>query len=291
MPSMANASFAALVCALLAAHLVAANMFKTADRDMSLLAANKQAIDPAEPVNALLVGGSGMHYGLSARILSGSTPYNFLNLALILEGNSWENYRNFLAGLDMIDHDEIALVIYSSHDFYGFEDQHGEFTLTGARRGLMLFNRESWLQRPFGRGPVFGPRNADRTVIDPETGDMVFLDGVCDAYYPAVDMIYPADDVDRIAARVVDLSDLFPNARVLVRPWPISEHRGQPLGEVHRNLSAGLADENVEVMLPQMPFYTPDWACDAAFHPTAEGRDALSRIAADTIIADFVPAN
>lgn len=287
MPSTVSVRFAALVCALLAAHVAAANMFKIADRDMGSLVANKRAIEPAGPANALLVGGSGMHYGLNARLLSEATPYSFLNLALILEGNSWKNYRAFLARLDMIDHDEIELVIYSSQDFFHLREEREEFTLTGARRGLMLFDQESWVQRPFGGGPQFGRRGVDRTVIDPETGDMVFLDGVCDIYYPASETPPPGGNIDEIAARAADLDRLFPNATILVRPWPVSEHRGHPLEDVHRELAEGLARKGVEVFLPPRPFYNPAWACDASFHPNEAGRDMITRLEGDALMAEL----
>lgn len=283
MPSMVNASFAALVCALFAAHFAATNLFKMADHDMQALVTKKSALDPPQPVDALLVGGSGMHYGLNARLLSETTPYNFLNLALFREGNSWENYRDFLGGLDSFDHDEIELVVYSSKDFYELHEHEG-FTLTGAREGALLFDRESWLQRPFDAGPQFGLRNADRTVVDPETGDMVFLDGICDIYYPATTTPPPGENIDEAVARTKDLAQLFPNARILVRPWPVSEHVGHPLEDLHATLDDRLGREGIEVFLPPIPVYGESWVCDASFHPTAQGRDAISRLEADAIM-------
>jgi len=95
---MVSVRFAVLAFAMIVAHVAAANVFKIADRDMTMLVSNKRAITPPEPVTALLVGGSGVHYGLNARLLSEETPWQFLNLGLILEGNSWENYRHFLLG-------------------------------------------------------------------------------------------------------------------------------------------------------------------------------------------------
>ena len=283
MRSTVSAKFAALLCALLATHVAAANLFKVADRDMRVLVENKLAIDPPGPVTALVVGGSGTHYGLNARILSEATPWRFLNLGLILEGNSWENYRSFLEGLDMIEHQKIELVVYSSQDFFKLREERDEFTLTGARRGIVLFQKDGWLQRLFDDRSDFGRRGVDRSMIDFETGDMLFIEGICDIYYPSVEIPPPGENLDEIAARVADLRRLFPNARVLVRPWPVSEHKGHPLDDVLSELSEGLSRKGIEVFLPPMPFYDPALACDAAFHPNEAGRDMLSLLEANAL--------
>lgn len=285
MPSMANARFAALIVLILAAHVATTNLFKKTDRDVHVLVERKKDIAPVAPVNALLVGGSGMHYGLNARLLTEHTAYRFLNLGLIVEGNGWENYLSFLSDLDMIEHEKIELVVYSSADFYTLNESD-EFTLTGARRGALLFDSESWLQKLMPRGDRdFGPRSADRTVIDPETGDMVFLDGVCDVYYPARHMELPTENIEEIAARARALEALFPNARILMRPWPLSEHFGPALEEIHQVLETGLERRGVEILRPPRPLYEPDWACDAAFHPNKDGRDRLTRIEAEKLLS------
>lgn len=285
MPSMANARFAALVVLILSAHVAATNLFKKTPYDVHALVDRKQAIEPSGPVNALLVGGSGMHYGLNARILSEETPYRFLNLGMIVEGNSWDNYTRFLDDLDMIEPENIELMIYSSNDFFDLADSD-EFTLTGARAGMLLFDSQSWLQKLSPDDNPYAPYPVDRARIDPETGDMIFLEGVCDIYYEPGEMTdFQTRHLDQVARRAEDLAARFPNAQILFRPWPVSEHKGLDLRVVHQRLLSGLQARGVEVLAPPAPLYNPDWACDAAFHPNGEGRDALSRLEADTIMA------
>jgi len=183
----------------------------------------------------------------------------------------------------MIEAENIELVVYSSKDFYEFEESE-EFTLTGARRGFLLFDSENWLQRLFGGEVGFGGRSADRTVIDPATGDMMFLEGVCDVYYPATEAQRPDKNIAEIAQRTEDLQQLFPNARILIRPWPVSEDVGFPIEDLRAVLADSLRTENVEVFLPPIYFYDEDWACDASFHPNAEGRDRLTQVEAGALI-------
>lgn len=284
MLSTANAKFAALVVLMLGLHIAATNLSKTESADVKSLVEKKLAITPDEPVNALLVGGSGVHYGLSAAILSEKTPFQFLNLGLIVEGNGWENYMSFLRSLPMIAHDEIELVIYSSVDIYALEESD-EFTLTGARRGMLVFDKRSWLQKVVtSNEPHYGPRGVDRTDIVRETGDMIFPDGVCDFYWPAGEMPAPGDNLDEIAARAKDLQRLFPNAEVFIRPWPLSEHIGPDLEYVYGTIENGLRARGVKVLRPPKPIYDADWACDAPFHPNAIGRDMLSLQEAETVM-------
>lgn len=283
MLSMGNGKFAALVAAILATHVLATNILKITDRDVRSLVEAKYDIMPDASANALLLGGSGVHYGLSARQLSEATPYSFLNLALIVEGNGWENYLGFIDKLKIIEPEEIELVIYSSADFYKLEESD-EFTLTGARKGMLLYDKRSWIQRIVRPKKGFGPWSVDRTVIDPKTGDKVFLEGVCDIYFPAAVTLPPGNVAGEIAARAQDLSVRFPNARVLIRPWPVSEHKGHDLDALHTALAEGLAAEGVEFMRPPRPIYHEDWACDAAFHPNATGRDALTDLEAKHIM-------
>lgn len=284
MPSMANARFAALIVLILAAHVAATNLFKKTERDVHALVERKQAIAPARPVNALLIGGSGMHYGLNARILSEETPYQFLNLGMIVEGNSWANYIGFLDNLEMIKADEIELVIYSSNDFFNLTDSD-EFTLKGARAGTLLFDSQSWLQKLSPDDNPYAPYPVDRAQIDPETGDMVFLDGICDIYYPAGEMtVFQHDHFDQVADRARDLAKRFPRAEILFRPWPVSEHKGIDLHRVHRQLEVGLTARGVKVLIPSQPLYDANWACDAPFHPNAKGREALTLLEADKIM-------
>ena len=276
MPSMANARFAALVVAIFGTHVAATNLVKLTDRDAHSLVERKQEITPQEPVTALLVGGSGMHYGLNARVLSEETPYNFLNLGLILEGNSWPNYLGFLDSLGMIDTEKIEVVIYSSSDFYDLHESD-EFTLEGARAGALLFDQQSWLQKLKPDANPYGSHKVDRTVIDPETGDMIFLDGVCDIYKPPGRLPPFGKSIDVITARAGDLAKRFPNAEVLLRPWPFSEYDGPDLGKVHLAMRGEFAKRGFRTMIPPEALYDPVWACDAAFHPNAEGRDLLTQ--------------
>lgn len=284
MRSTVSASFALLIGFIFGAHLLSTNLLKVDKNDLRSLVAAKQGITPPGPVDALLIGGSGVHYGVNARILTDNTPYRFLNLGIYVEGNSWANYLGFLKSLDMIDHDTIRLVIYSSGDVFSYADSD-EFTLTGAQAGVLLFDREAWIKKVTrSKTPAYGPRNVDRTQIDPETGDMVFVDGVCDPYWPAQQMPMPSENIAFIAARAQDLSKLFPNAKVMIRPRPLSEQKGPALPLIYDALEQGLADHNVRLLRPPKPFYDPRWACDAPFHPTAEGRDFLTQLEAVTIV-------
>lgn len=284
MPSMANARFALLIVLILSAHVAATNLFKKTERDVHMLVERKQAIEPARPVNALLVGGSGVHYGLNARILSEETPYHFLNLGMIVEGNSWANYTGFLDDLEMIKPEKIKLVIYSSNDFLTLTDSD-EFTLKGARAGTLLFDSQSWLQKLSTADNPYAPYPVDRTLTDPETGDMVFLEGICDIYYPAGEMAAFQNDLDKVADRARDLARLFPKAEIFFRLWPVSEHKGIDLRLVHSQLKEGLNGRGVKVLTSPEPFYDAAWACDAPFHPNAEGRDALTFLEADKIMS------
>lgn len=284
MLSMANVRFAAVIVLILSLHVTATNLFKIESADVSSLVEKKMTIQPKEPVNALLVGGSGVHYGLNAAILSEKTPYHFLNLGLIVEGNGWGNYTSFLRSLPMIERDEIELVIYSSVDIYSLTESD-EFTLKGARRGMLLFDKRSWLQKVATTNePHYGPQGVDRTDIVQHTGDMIFPDGVCDFYWPAGEMPAPGGNLDVIAARANDLQRLFPNAEVFIRPWPLSEHIGPDLEYVYGTIENGLRARGINVLRPPKPIYDADWACDAPFHPNAIGRDMLTMQEAESVM-------
>ena len=282
---MDNAKFSALIAFVFCLSLTATNVFRQPETDARLLVERKQALTPVQPVNALLVGGSGIHYGLNARILSEETPYQFLNLGLIFEGNSWANYLGFLEGLDFFDPVDIEVVIYSSSDLFHFVDSD-EFTLTGARAGWLLFDRQSWLQKLSPDENPYAPYPVDRSRVDPETGDMVFHDGVCDLYYPARTIeAFPEGHFDRLAERAADLSARFPSAEVFFRPWPVSEYKGQDMRERYSSIAAGLAAHGVKVLAPPSILFDAELSCDAPFHPNSEGRDAMTRMEAASIVA------
>ena len=111
------------------------------------------------------------------------------------------------------------------------------------------------------------------------------LDGICDIYYPPGEMrVFRHDHLNQVAERAQDLAKRFPKAEILFRPWPVSEHKGIDLHRVHRQLEVGLTARGVKVLIPARPLYDANWACDAPFHPNAEGREALTLLEADKIM-------
>jgi len=288
-PFTDKGKFATLIaiCAALQLWLVNSDLLKWSDVQDEILSAKKASLHVDQHPNAVIVGGSNAYYGLSAEVLSQKTSLRFVNLALLREGNGWDNYVRYLTGLDFLDRNQIEVVVYSTLDIANFAWAKGvedrEEDLLGRKTGFLLFDSRSWVVKLYHQLFVGTPQDVrDRTDINSHTGDILFHTGTCGGDFDRFEVQPPAPSLALIEERLEHLSKLFPNARVFLRIPPLAAEmlEGYSLNRLYQDVSARARVQGIPLLNDDRQTFRQSWACDSPYHPNSRGRRNLSLRAA-----------
>lgn len=248
-------------------------------------------------IDGVILGGSNSFFSLSAKKLSQDLQSNWINLSLLNEGYSDNNYKDFVAQtIPDLKRDSVSNVVLSSVTLH----RKGRFKIR-EKSVLNLFGQKTFDYLPdrnlagFIKDFIFFTENKEsaKYPMPDNYGDFNFYRYKCNLSGGRIR--YSLEDIDVaerwINTKVSSINNLFPNAKIfIILP---SEFKGEFLDPsasrtFFNNLEKIIKDKSLSLgididLVPGVKFNNTDYLCDSYHHANRIGRilktdDLISRL-------------
>lgn len=247
----------------------------------------QQIIKSLEGYEGVILGGSNIWWGLSAKSLTTLTNITWVNLATPAESYSDVNYANFISDtLSYSNRKDISFVIYSSSNFTDANRYNKRKVTTTDQYGKNKLSYKP--QRSFASylKEFLGYTKYRPYPLENKYGDFGFSDYPCDTYKPTP--LAPRDymtinDLSMWLPGQLDrISGLFPNAKIILnipngfngdKIWPNNDARSILIGKIKEILSNQVSADERFSLISQKPYPSSDLMCSDDYHANHNGRE------------------
>lgn len=225
-------------------------------------------------VEGLIIGGSNSLYGLSAEQLSKKTNWRFYNLSIMYEGNTSDNYFNYIKKItNDSTRNKIKVILFSTINIYSNLIRHElKYDLNGKEK-YIIEPRIKILS--FIKNIFIKPPNSSIFEITCSKfyGDLLFK-GISNSFNPK-DYYFKYPPIHEILNLIIceknRYSKLFPNSIfIIIAPTIYNKEISIQNSYIHE-LNLELKKRNI-TLIYQQPFTNTSLMSDFFCHPNEIGR-------------------
>lgn len=231
-------------------------------------------------LDALLIGGSNVIYGLSAEQLTAETDFSFYNLGMRSEAFNERNYQTFMRETLSGMRSDIQVVVYSTSHYFSKNVNDWGKDIYGEVVGLSLSPTAPLAMRLYdfvrtraaaltGGGPR-GRRGGQPYVVTPRYGDFSFDGFRCVLRPTEIGRKSIEEAGDILAPRVAWLAEFFDQATIIVVVPSVHDSIAPYSDAELAALNSRLGSDRIRIA--QQSRLPEELLCDTFHHPNENGR-------------------